>query len=775
MTESSHAGHDLPTITPPDQSLHGPDRRSTWVHRLTGLIALLALCGLVYPSLLSPRAVAADMWTRDCWQWLVLATGLASVCAWALWFEIARLRRNAALRRRLLDDAVEPAGYFRIGPYDASHRVNRPFDRADQAHVQVLEWLAHCPVGPAYLSGESGCGRTSLLGAYVLPELERRGWTPVTVHPGANPGAAIGRALSEARLLRSGTSVGLRERLEAAADRVDGPVLLILDDFEEFLLAGADDVRKGFVAELNELVARPVSAAHLLFVLPSEFLGQIGREGYPAPQLGRNWFAVDCFSLGDAERFVDGAGLPVAMKRLRPLLISAMALDGLPGRVKPITLNLIGRILGRDRKAIRGADAGQLITRYYAEAIGADGLADRVTPVLQHLIGEHGTRRRRTEDELATACGLSPLEIRAVLNGLRSFGLARPSTASGGTWQLSHDAIARGLRSYLERPDDRPWGRRLLAMAGPAVLALLLGLWAASAVVGLVGSRVDQGPLLPQMLDIAAGSVCVGARRPGQPVSPECAGQGEDPEAQFDERPVHPVRVERAFRLARSELTRAEYERFARATNRAMPALPAGSEALTPDQLARLPVVNVSFADARDYVEWLSTATGGRYRLPSEAEWEYAARAGTHTTRYWGDDPERREACRYANVLNASAEAALKAKGLLAVGQPFACGAPDVFDLLAPVDRFEPNAFALHDMLGNAAEWLADCYHDGYRGAPGNQQPWLDDGECATGRQVVRGGSWLDGSSELRSAARVAKSPDLREPNLGFRVAQDPD
>jgi formylglycine-generating enzyme required for sulfatase activity len=156
------------------------------------------------------------------------------------------------------------------------------------------------------------------------------------------------------------------------------------------------------------------------------------------------------------------------------------------------------------------------------------------------------------------------------------------------------------------------------------------------------------------------------------------------------------------------------------------------------------PVIDVSWNDAQQYVAWLSKATGKNYRLLSEAEREYAARADTPTAYFWGDDVGKG---------NANCQG---------------CGSQ--WDKqTSPVGSFGPNRFGLYNISGNVWEWTEDCYHGAYDGAPSNGLAWTT-GDC--GFRVVRGGSWLSNPRYLRSAGRLRMLPDYRFNGIGFRVAR---
>jgi formylglycine-generating enzyme required for sulfatase activity len=218
-------------------------------------------------------------------------------------------------------------------------------------------------------------------------------------------------------------------------------------------------------------------------------------------------------------------------------------------------------------------------------------------------------------------------------------------------------------------------------------------------------------------------------------------------------KPVHEVAIPRPFAMGKYEVTFAEYDRFCLATGRRFPPDEGGGR-------GRKPVIHVSWNDAQAYVEWLSVQTGQRYRLPTEAEWEFAARAGTETVRYWGNDAE--DACRFANVAD------LAAKEVFPGFKVHDCH--DGFPFTAPAGSFQPNPFGLHDMLGNVWEWCEDTWHSSYKGAPTDGRAWIGVGEE---NRVRRGGSWFSIPKSLRSSARNGNPSGFRGNDTGFRVARD--
>jgi formylglycine-generating enzyme required for sulfatase activity len=160
----------------------------------------------------------------------------------------------------------------------------------------------------------------------------------------------------------------------------------------------------------------------------------------------------------------------------------------------------------------------------------------------------------------------------------------------------------------------------------------------------------------------------------------------------------------------------------------------------------RQPVINATWDDAQRYVAWLSRMTGETYRLLTEAEWEYAARAGTQSDYSWGNEIGKG---------NASC---------------LRCGSRWDNRRTAPVGSFAANAFDLHDMHGNVWEWVEDCIHDSYEGAPEDGSAWTKNGNCE--KRVLRGGGWVDDWDALRAANRLGFAPENRDDNDGIRVAR---
>jgi len=239
--------------------------------------------------------------------------------------------------------------------------------------------------------------------------------------------------------------------------------------------------------------------------------------------------------------------------------------------------------------------------------------------------------------------------------------------------------------------------------------------------------------------------------------------------------PQHSVTIQHSFAIAKFDVTRDEYAQFVAETKRPDPDTcytpdASGGESDKKDakwhspgfpQTGRDPVVCVNWDDAQAYVAWLSAKAGHVYRLPTEAEWEYAARAGTTTARYGSDRPA--ELCHYIN--HADLDFSEQHPRESDVNR--ACR--DGFGFTSPVGSFPPNRFGLYDMLGNVWQWTEDCWNDDYKDAPPDGSSWQN-GNC--GRRVMRGGAYSLMPALVRSSVRLGAKSSARDHSGGFRVAR---
>lgn len=231
----------------------------------------------------------------------------------------------------------------------------------------------------------------------------------------------------------------------------------------------------------------------------------------------------------------------------------------------------------------------------------------------------------------------------------------------------------------------------------------------------------------PELLKIPAGSVIIGNN------------------SNAHTSPAHLVTVSKAFAMSKFEITFEEYDQFATDTNRPLPGDNGWGRGTRP-------VMHVSWGDAQSYVEWLSKKTGRKFRLPTEAEWEYASRAGSNAAFWWGDneaDAKGKANCRRGCFSSYS--------GLFG-------------SKTAPVGKFSPNEFGLYDMAGNVSEWTQDCYKENYESAP-NTSKAVEEKNCAA--RVIRGGSTKDNVQHLTNFARDSVPTGFMNETLGIRIVME--
>jgi len=319
------------------------------------------------------------------------------------------------------------------------------------------------------------------------------------------------------------------------------------------------------------------------------------------------------------------------------------------------------------------------------------------------------------------------LVVHALCNGKLQRDLARcPKAALGGKLKLTEQMLsfltAGSNVAVLEKcPAFLDWQDLPLTklfdwiMKGELKLEVLLGL-------GLC-SHLKEGGLGPEMVIVPAGTFWMGAKK-------------DEASARGNEFPQHSVTITRPFAIGRYPVTFDEYDRFCESTDRDKPNDNGWGR-------GNRPVIIVSWDDAQAYCAWLAEQTGQAYRLPTEAEWEYAARAGTETAYWWGDDIG-------VNRTNCADS-----------------GSPWSGKQTSPVDSFPANPFGLYDTSGNVWEWVQDRWHDNYQGAPKDGSAW-ESGDSSY--QAYRGGSWYLHTGNVRCAFRYGNHPNYRYNGLGFRL-----
>ena len=404
----------------------------------------------------------------------------------------------------------------------------------------------------------------------------------------------------------------------------------------------------------------------------------------------------------------------------------------------------------RASRGVGNVEAG-LLREAQAQAANGDFVAAHATLLQAQQVRQHpqtvAAARRRIE------------VMRAIrVRRLRDEGLIALGDADG--LQVARERLAEML--HIARPGDPA----ALELRQRIELATHYGVFRPGQVFT---DGLADGGRGPDLVVVPHGAFMMGA--------PE-----DEPDSSDAERPRHLVRLDRGFALMRKEVTVGEFRRFVQATGYT-PRATQREHSLAYDvrsgnfvrgsgidwqstydgrpAAADLPVIHVTARDAEAYATWLTEQTGAFYRLPSEAEFEYALRAG-HPSRYpWGDGGPPPGIENLTGARDVSPQGRRWSNAFDGDG--------DGYWGPAPVGSFAPNAFRLHDMAGNVSEWIADCWHQGYRRAPANGAAWVNPG-CRD--RMYRGGSWASAPAQVRSAWRTSGGSDVTNARVGFRLVR---
>ncbi len=565
------------------------------------------------------------------------------------------------------------------------------------AFVALADWFAG-GLGPRLVLGSATISVTSTpAGADVLLDGDRVGTTPLR-HDDVRPGEVVVR-------VQDRYHEAVAQRLRLARDEVH--------EIHVDLPAASGTL---------EIVSNPRGAAIAIDDQPLDDRAPVLLAPYPAGTYTVSASIDGWHPQTLAVEVLANARTEVAFE-LERLPVGEVFLDLAPADAKVV-------IVGSDEPYHRGI---RLLRGTYEFRVERDGYASESfrLPVLR------GRNQRSVR--------LTQLKARLTIASTPSDAIVHVSYRAGQSWrdvrytgpltlpagEVTIEARAVGYRNYVRR----------LALAGKPH-AHTIHMQAFDVEPGRrFRDALASGSDGPELVVISAGTFRMGS-----------------PDGSRDERPVHDVAITQPFAIGVYEVTHAEYDEHRGRTPmlkqpvRGEPALPVPAETI-----ADHPVTGVTWSEAGAYASWLSGETGYTYRLPSEAEWEYVARAGSRTRYPFGDDP--RELCRHANVADQTLAARYRKystaacdDGVLGVG---------------PVGRLQANAFGVHDMLGNAEEWVADCWRRNYSGADGTPRPY--DGNCSA--YAVRGGAWDSAPEEATVSFRSFSTG--AGPARGFRIVRE--
>ena len=385
--------------------------------------------------------------------------------------------------------------------------------------------------------------------------------------------------------------------------------------------------------------------------------------------------------------------------------------------------------------------------------------ADQLPGSIQALVRRNAEGLR--PDRFKADCQRLVTELREYLVALKSarLGSSDPAQVAADAERIAGQAEQAATRAELKRTGYDWHGMKRWQVAAIIITIIMgVGAWGFEHFWRAHESSVEEVPedAAPQAATLKHDPATVPERPAQRPFRPRdtfkdcdgCPDMVVIPAGEFmmgsdeddNEKPRHRVTIRQPFAVGKFAVTFDEWDACAAA---------GGCDGTRPGDegwgRGKRPLIYVSWNDATRYIAWLSARTGQTYRLPSEAEWEYAARAGSATKYRWGDDV----GTGHANCSE--------------------CGSQWDDKQTAPVGSFPPNAWGLYDMNGNVWQWVEDPYHDTYNGAPAAGSVWAAGGSSS---RVVRGGSWHGDADFLRSAYRNSNPPDSRYGTYGFRVAR---
>mgnify|MGYP002621424476 CR=1 FL=1 len=447
--------------------------------------------------------------------------------------------------------------------------------------------------------------------------------------------------------------------------------------------------------------------------------------------------------------------------------------------------------------------AGREVAAQLAEAQGHVNAGRLIEPAGGNALEVFRALQARDPGSAAARAGLDDIEARlaaqaAALGDAGDYAgadrlLASAAAAFPGSQRIQ-DAGARIVQQRGERAEAIE-GELLSAIEagefdrGAGLLEQLAAVSLQERQVEDLRTRLDNARLYASHRpgDTFRDPLAYGGNGPDMVVIPlgtfEMGSPNNEPGRAANEGPRFTVRLSRGFAMSRTEITVGQFQQFINATRYVTSAQQSGratvydesTGALTErsgvtwmdDHLGRrananLPVIHVSWNDAKAFVDWLSRETGQRYRLPSEAEFEYAVRAGSTTRFPWGNgNPET-----VVGNLTGDRDRSESRRNWSNAFPNYSDGhwGP------APVASYPANPFGLHDMVGNVSEWVEDCWHDNYQRAPTDGSAWVNPG-CSL--RVLRGSSWASAPEQARSAFRLAAGPAQTNPRLGFRVVRE--
>ena len=470
------------------QSLFGSvmGQTAVFVGLLIFILGGLALLATQLKDPVSQLYLVAAGRLGPVWGGMALAAVPAAIIGLVFAFNAVPAMRQARVEKRAKVTTFEtvpepPKSAFRLTPYEQGDRGN--YARLDGQEREVLAWLQQAPGSVFYLSGDSGVGKSSLLGAFLVPSLVEAGWAVVETRAYGDAAARLSaelRARSDLFARAPDASASVRDLLGSIGERRrkagKGPLLVILDQFEEVLIL-ADPARPDpFRALIEELAVRPLEGVKLLLVYRSDYETEIFKLALPAPVPGKTAFRLGRYNRRELEAFLKAGGRLPSPEAREAMFGGLDRIEGVPGLYRQITLNMVGLFLERMGDQLT-RDPDTLIQGYLESCLreGEPSVAAARRRVLDTLVSDAGTKQPRSEARIAALTGLPLYQARAILHALAEKGLVRALEGEERSWEPAHDFLAALLGRTIARARPSLWSRVRPAV-GPLAVAGWIGL-----------------------------------------------------------------------------------------------------------------------------------------------------------------------------------------------------------------------------------------------------------------------------------------------------------